>query len=239
MAVYVSVDCGVRNLAYCVYDTHTQTLLQWAVVSLASTRANIATIVESACRFVHTLVRQYGTDAPLHTVYIEQQPVANVKMKCLSHALQAAFCSAKVRVEFASARNTHRKLGLLKAAPKKRSYSTRKRQSVQRTEEELSRLSPGGSGWETWHSMYRGHTKQDDLADCFLQLLAWVPQPPQPPTIPDSQSTSVVSSPSSPLAPSSPPISISAIASSTPAAIAPLTSSTDGAAGTERSSVRF
>ena len=119
MTVYVSVDCGVRNLAYCVYHAPTMVLVQWKLVSLAPTRANIATIVESACRFACALVEEHG--ASLHTVYIEQQPVANVKMKCLSHALQAAFCSASrtVRVRFVSARKTHERLGLLGAAMKK------------------------------------------------------------------------------------------------------------------------
>ena len=170
MTIIVSIDCGSRNLAHCVYNKDTEVLIEWQVSVLCSTRAPIAGLVKSAAAWVTAL---YTRNPSVHFVYIEQQPVANTRMKCLSHAIQAALLAhtPHTRVEFVGARATH---GILGIGGTNRSYTARKQAAVAWASRTIASKAKEDATWREWEIFWAAQHKRDDLADSLAHLLASV-----------------------------------------------------------------
>lgn len=170
MVVIVSIDCGSRNLAHCVYDSDNSILCEWRVSVLCSTRAPIASLVKSAAAWATEL---YTRNPDIRFVYIEQQPVANTRMKCLSHAIQAALLAhaPHVHLEFVSARVTH---GILGIGGNNRSYAARKQAAVAWAARTIASKAKEDATWGKWASFWATQHKRDDLADSLAHLFASV-----------------------------------------------------------------
>ena len=122
-----SFDIGVRNMCVCVWahegedDKHPRQILHWELVDIASewsARAmrppprNYNTVTATdAVRYAVAFVRDRERRGIFHGIdlaAIEQQPAGrgsvagNIKMKCVSHALQAWFIDRRIAVRFCS-----------------------------------------------------------------------------------------------------------------------------------------
>ena len=171
--LHLSIDCGTQNLAFCVWDDTTNTLVDWRVCTVAPRRCNVSVAVKGVVQWVSDVSAKHKG---ITKVYIEQQPVANTRMKCLSHAIQAcAMCTMpQAVVDFVSPKRTHTALGLC-SGQQRRSYSMRKQQAVSTAHKVLESMvalrGPHDDTWRQWVAYFNSVAKQDDLADCFLQCV--------------------------------------------------------------------
>ncbi len=113
-------------------------------------------------------------DVPrIHRVVVENQigPLAS-KMKTVQGMLTQYFVMSAhqvQRVDGISASHKLRKRGHSESGDDKDSYAKRKQLGVQECRAELA-----ARGWTQWISFFDAHKKKDDLADAFLQGLAYL-----------------------------------------------------------------
>ena len=162
----ISFDCGSKNFAYCVCDraAGSISIVEWRCAELCTARDPIERLVECAARELCGITSRHPL---LRRVYVEQQPSRNLRMKCLSHVIQAHFVGgAGVHVAFVRPKNVHVFWYGAEASRAKLSYHKRKRRSERTALEYLQRASI------KWHSLLETAEKKDDLADSLLQLLS-------------------------------------------------------------------
>lgn len=196
--VFLSFDVGVRNLAVCKVEVLSSasegaanmepevqyTIHHWTVLDVLESNpdASVKTlgIPLLAQHMLDTL--SHHEEVLLHTppvptaILIEQQPggkFVNVSMKALSHVLQAFLYLKKpsVPIHFVSARkklkdaDSHEK-----GTAQKKRYSSNKQFAK---EETVSILQSSVTNAEEAMALFNSRSKKDDLADCFLQALAY------------------------------------------------------------------
>lgn len=168
----VSVDIGIRNLAVCELESHGVVSVDtppafkigvWRVIDLTAKNLNGA---------IENLIREmdefFSSLEGVASVVCESQPARNITMKSISHALQA-FCLTKgITFVFSSASN---KLKVIEEAPisghqtPAKAYKSRKETAVRH----CRLLLP------TEHlAVLDSVQKKDDLADAFLQGIAFL-----------------------------------------------------------------
>ena len=190
--VLLSFDVGVRNLAVCKVEIASSdpqyTIRHWAVLDVLEalpdtyvktlgipllTQYMLNTLLAHEVELLHT--------APIPTaILIEQQPggkFVNVSMKALSHVLQAFMYlkAPSIPIHFVSARKKLKTaVAHEKGTEQKKRYSSNKQFSK---EEALSILQDQVSNSEEAIILFHSRSKKDDLADCFLQALAFYNTP--------------------------------------------------------------
>jgi len=109
-------------------------------------------------------------------VLIENQisPIAN-RMKTLQGMIAQYFIDRNTdKIMFVSASNKLKEFNELSNKKIKTSYSERKKKSIEITKEEISDLDNNNTNKNKWNDYFNKHTKNDDLADCFLQALWFI-----------------------------------------------------------------
>ena len=163
--MFLSFDMGLRNLAYCQLNTTpAPRIVAWEVVDVVGERNAKRMTCQRAAELMLDFLRQrFPRRIDDCTVLVEQQPMrarcANLKMKVLSHVLQAHFYSLGFKVKFVSPR---RKL----KRKCHRDYQLNKRQAVSDCLLVLPRFDA------KWTAFFTALPKKDDAADCLLQALA-------------------------------------------------------------------
>lgn len=165
----LSIDCGVINFAYVVYETKSDStrpfdannLLELQCITLTNRHATIKKTTHS---LYAQLSKIHDTYPNLRHVLIEQQTPRNIRMTCMSHCVNMFFLVHGISVEFCNPRNTHKRLHLLKGS-EKRDYKCRKNDAKAHASMLLS---------DNAHHLaeYMKFKKRDDIADCLLQLAA-------------------------------------------------------------------
>ena len=172
----ISFDVGIVNLGLWIGTTDESAeqfvTLHWELVDIKACNTN--TIAETGYRLMDVLQQRLSLFDIASDPYIviELQPESNIKMKALSHILQAWFYCQGVhesRIRFVSPRNkltvyTKPLKSVSESAIIKGSYLYRKNISVEHTKAMLEE-----NNEPQWRTVLDGHVKKDDLADSYLQ----------------------------------------------------------------------
>lgn len=161
--IYVSIDVGIKNLAYIIYDTDDNKILEWNVIELCNKneKANSVNLIEIGkrmCNYFHDIFTPYD----INTVIIENQIGQNaIRMKTLQGMITMYFIQQGCAdIHHWSACHKLKDYDI----PKKTTYAERKKLSIQICASIIK------TDYIAWDDFYLAHKKKDDLADCFLQL---------------------------------------------------------------------
>jgi hypothetical protein len=156
--MYISIDVGIKNLAYIVYDT---TIVEWKVVELCETNASKASIIDIGTKLYEALEEiKYDFDEAI----IENQIGPNaIRMKSLQGMITMYFIGKGVHVTYWNASNK-----LKPYIQTKTTYPQRKKLSIAVTRAIVYKE------YNPLLEYYNSHKKKDDLADCFLQLIDYL-----------------------------------------------------------------
>ena len=156
--MYISIDVGIKNLAYVVYD---KDIVEWKVVELCENGQNASTLnmIEVGKKLFLALEE---IKFPLEHVIIENQIGQNaIRMKMLQGMITLYYISKGIHdIHYWNAGNK-----LKRFIKGKTTYSQRKKYSVQITRSLAEKVFPSQK------SYFETHKKKDDLADCLLQLI--------------------------------------------------------------------
>ena len=164
----LSFDVGIKNLAYCIYDSKSQKILNWNILDITANKN------DNACAHMVNLLDKCTDLLDCDLVLIEKQPSRNNKMRIIEGLLNAYFVikgitdkeSGITKVIVYSAKH---KLGK-DTFRGKSNYTQRKKLGVFRTEAFLKQYSQT----DEFHSMFVNSKKKDDLADSLLQALSYI-----------------------------------------------------------------
>jgi len=160
----LSIDCGIKNLAMCLFDSETKKISQWDVSGVPMKHADGV----FKCLVRHLNERSWVLDA--ETVVIEKQPDRNRGMKSVENLLHTYFLVKEKNVIIWDARHKIPDV----AGPGKAKYDARKKASVERARRFLSETN------KEWIQFFDTHKKKDDLADTIMQALSFVDRPSAP-----------------------------------------------------------
>jgi hypothetical protein len=155
--MYLSIDVGIKNLAYIIYD---KTIIEWGIIELCETNANKANMIDLGKKIFVLFEKQFTMH--FDEVVIENQigPSA-IRMKNIQGMITMYFIQKGSEVVYWSSGN---KLRFMKK--NKSTYKERKKLSILITNCIVKEFYPA-------HDISK-HKKKDDLADCFLQLLDYL-----------------------------------------------------------------
>jgi hypothetical protein len=159
--IYVSIDVGIKNLAYIIYNSDTCIILKWDVIELCKEKSNSINLIDigkTMCNSFHEIFTPYSIDR----VIIENQIGQNaIRMKTLQGMITMYFIQQGCNDIYHW--NACHKLKDYDI-PKKTTYNERKKWSICITNNILK------NEHTEWEDFFLSHKKKDDLADCFLQL---------------------------------------------------------------------
>lgn len=186
----LSFDIGIKNLAYCY--TNDTTIIDWDVVDISGDNVN-----ETCEKCMRTLEDKFGSKQ-IDKVLIENQPVQkNPTMKTIQIVVYGFFLYKKLfaipieSIHFVSAskKNKLAKTFNVEIPEGGSVYSRAKKMSVKAIASLVEK--------NEWNVFFNKHKKKDDLADSYLQLLAFIdfqapvlPNPPSPRDVSSNDSTS-------------------------------------------------
>ena len=169
----LAIDCGIKNLAYCLYDITSKSIEIWEVIDIGSNN--------QTCTYIPQLCIDYLENnkqlLECNKVIIERQPPRNSKMRVLEGSLYSYFTlrgkleDSSTITEVETFSPLYKLAGMLGLSGKK-SYGARKKAAINKVKELLSAENMNGD--DTWLRYFCEHKKRDDLADCYLMILAYI-----------------------------------------------------------------
>jgi hypothetical protein len=84
----LGIDCGVKNLAYCVYNSETKTIEKWEVADISPEKTTQSSYIPDIC--IQYLEKNQDL-LECDKVIIEKQPPRNGKMRVLEAVLYCYF----------------------------------------------------------------------------------------------------------------------------------------------------
>tara|TARA_B100001094_G_scaffold137877_1_gene133523 strand:+ start:787 stop:1530 length:744 start_codon:yes stop_codon:yes gene_type:complete len=169
----LSFDVGIKNLAFCVFDSKTKKICRWENISLDPQKG------EDMCLCVVRNMDNYEELLNfIDKVVIEKQPSRNNKMRVIEALLQSYFvikglASLESTISKVSIYSAKHKLGNIPSLRGKSNYAERKKLSVQRCK---SYIESSNQPFEM-KNKFEKSKKKDDLADTLLQALAYIGDP--------------------------------------------------------------
>jgi len=128
--IYVSIDVGIKNLAYIIYNTDTSSIIEWNVLELCKDKSNSVNLIDlgiTLCESFHDIFTKYSVDR----VIIENQIGQNaIRMKTLQGMITMYFIQQGCNdIYHWNACNKLKDYDI----PKKTTYTQRKKLSIQIT----------------------------------------------------------------------------------------------------------
>jgi len=161
--MYLSIDVGIKNLAYIVYD---KTIVKWGIIELCETNANKANMIDLGKK-IYTLFEE--NFEKMDEVIIENQigPSA-IRMKSIQGMITMYFIQKGSNVVYWNSGNKLRFMKKKETNEPKTTYKERKKLSILVTETIIHEYYP------EYLDLFKKHKKKDDLSDCFLQLIDYL-----------------------------------------------------------------
>lgn len=164
----LSFDVGIKNLAYCIFDSQSQKILFWNIIDITAKKN------DNACAHMVNLLDKYPELLNCDLVLIEKQPSRNNKMRIIEGFLNAYFVIKGItkkesNITHVIVYSAKHKLGK-DTFHGKTNYSQRKKLGVFRTEAFLKQYPQT----DEFHYMFSTSKKKDDLADSLLQALSYI-----------------------------------------------------------------
>ena len=161
----LSIDCGLKNLAYCILETNPCKLVHWEVFDVCP-----KTFEDLPCALVEALDARKDIWSKADTVLIERQPTRNRKMSVVQHVLHSYFL-IRGKIDLKTVKtirvvSAFHKLGSEGGkVTGKTNYRNRKKMSVEIAKEFLQTQD------EPMRTYFESCSKKDDLADCLNQAI--------------------------------------------------------------------
>lgn len=166
MSRYLSIDVGIKNLAYCIC-TNNREICEWNVISLANVKNAKPTLIELGKQIKHYF-DELNLAKKADIILIENQvaPIAS-NMKSLQCMIAQYFIMNDVpNIHFVSA-----SMKLKGIAKKGTTYKERKVLGVMATIENVKKYEIDAS---KWLEFVQTHKKKDDLCDAYMQCIAFI-----------------------------------------------------------------
>jgi hypothetical protein len=161
--MYISIDVGIKNLAYIIYDG--ENIVEWNVVELCDKKMNATKVnmIEIGIG-LHKALETIGPN--IDTILIENQIGQNaIRMKSIQGMITYHYIEkGKTNIIYWNPINKLKKYNL----KEKKTYTQRKKDSIIITRLLLSEY------FSNFEQYFNSHKKKDDLADCFLQLIDYL-----------------------------------------------------------------
>ena len=161
--MYISIDVGIKNLAYIIYDG--TNIIEWNVVELCdkkmnATKVNMIEIGQGLNRALENIRND------VETIIIENQIGQNaIRMKAIQGMITYHFINKKkTNIIYWNPINKLKKYN----QKEKKTYTQRKKDSINITKLLLL------EHFSNFQEYFNSHKKKDDLADCFLQLIDYL-----------------------------------------------------------------
>lgn len=164
MSRYLSIDVGIKNLAYCICTNNLE-ICEWNVISLANVKK--PTLIELGKQVKHYF-DELNLAKKADIILIENQvaPIAS-NMKSLQCMIAQYFIMNDVpNIHFVSA-----SMKLKGIAKKGTTYKERKALGVMATIENVKKYEIDAS---KWLEFVQTHKKKDDLCDAYMQCIAFI-----------------------------------------------------------------
>ena len=163
----LSFDVGIKNLAFCIFNTEHNTINEWQILDITSHKN------ENSCATMVRILDTVPDMLAVDLVLIEKQPSKNNKMRIIEGLLNAYFVIKGIT----NNDSTIREVKVYSAKHKlgndtyrgKVNYSQRKKLGVFRTHHFIKEYSQS----EHISNLFETSKKKDDLADCLLQALSY------------------------------------------------------------------
>lgn len=162
----LSIDVGIKNLAYCLIDN--TEILEWNIIDITS-KSNA-----NACSYMVKLLDTCQNILNCDLVLIEKQPSKNNKMRIIEGLLNAYFVikgmnNDESTIKDVKVYSAKHKLGK-DTFKGKSNYSQRKKLGIFRCNAFLQQVKQK----EDIEKIFDKSNKKDDLADCLLQSLSYI-----------------------------------------------------------------
>lgn len=172
----ISFDVGIKNLAVCILDQATKTIIDWKVISLVNgPDKNLAVVSDSLIDKLDEMYLSFQ-DAEEMTVLVENQPAfKNPTMKSVQMIIYSYFrvmskhqgLPIHIHVISAGSKLRYMKKHFKDMDVSEKSYKKNKQNAIAYTLEYIQNNSPAHV------EFFEKNKKKDDLADCLLQALSF------------------------------------------------------------------
>ena len=172
----LGIDCGIKNLAYCLYNTETKEIEKWNVIDLSTNAIVNLTYIPDMCI---NYLDEHTDLLDCDKVLIEKQPPRNGKMRVMEAALYCYFTlrgklDENKQVSTVETYSAKHKLGGMLSLSGKKSYGARKKAAIVKVTAILSKDNTDLN--DPWLRFFCEHKKRDDLSDALLMILAYIQQ---------------------------------------------------------------
>ncbi len=177
--VVLSIDVGIKNLAYCVLRRSDLTVLFWSVFAIEGGDRDVCVNLLRTVSALHDVSPPPEAEAAapafawedVDQVVIEQQPGRNMRVKAVENYLHMYYVMRGQRVTVYSARRKLQGSGMEHRGRSAAQYRARKKASVALCRDWLSRHPQN----DRWKDMVHGKgVKADDAADALNQALSYL-----------------------------------------------------------------
>jgi hypothetical protein len=165
--IVLSIDVGIVNLAFCVYDSSACNILFWKIFRISPIGGDMC---RGICEKIGELTPALAIQ-DIDKIVIEMQPGRNQRMKAVQHFLHMYFVAVHQKpVVIFSARHKLAGTGFENSGRDSRKYRLRKKASVELCKQWLDEHPDN----ERWNEMfYKKGFKKDDAADSLNQAIAF------------------------------------------------------------------
>ena len=176
--IILSFDIGIKNLAYCQLDSLSNDILDWNVIDCTQNKNSVLAVIEQLEKIPNFIESD--------VILLEKQPSFNPIMRIIQTTIYVYFTlrynyelNLKTKILYYSAKNKLKicnsdisselldsKSKSRTSKAKKRNYYLNKKAAI----EEVKTLLKNNP----FLNFFEKHKKKDDLADCYLQALAYI-----------------------------------------------------------------